>query len=516
MGIRNYIKKHVHSLSILFAGDIALKVEERLNLKFCEIENGIASQARLLDEAIDRSGIEISTAVSSIVDRNAENNLSIESRLSTIESALDVLLHEVRESRAIAQDDLSSLVARGQYANQEYMLNGMFRKPKRKRVLLAGWYGADNLGDEYMLQTVVQHLSGDTLNRVSVLIVDNFNYRRDHLDDRVELLHYPVSLWDIDFLVNEFDVLVWGGGALLDSRQYSQDPLNVSTGNLLIQLSKRMLDHGKDVYCLGLSSNAIVSDERYITLLNEIASKSRLFSLRDPYSYKALKDAGLNAGKMTLCEDIVYANDDLRLLKQRLSYEVGEGKPVIGIVLFSGFEDRFEQDRAVIASVEKLFSSKFTDYSIRLIPFYNESNSDVSYLRRIRESIASNENIEIARFEKQLKDTPIAGCQYLISGRYHAALISLVLGIKTIIVCDDNHPHYVNKMTHLANLFHCEDNLVFISDLAVCGCGLLEKMVNGQQSPSVDVGFLRSQYRWLAGVCSEIESCDQARKGETI
>lgn len=32
------------------------------------------------------------------------------------------------------------------------------RNPAQKRILLAGWYGAENLGDELMMQTVIEHI----------------------------------------------------------------------------------------------------------------------------------------------------------------------------------------------------------------------------------------------------------------------------------------------------------------------------------------------------------------------
>ncbi len=515
MGIKSCMKRVLKPVSRFFARDAAAKIAEQSDSKLKELKDDLTDQNKALAEAVVASDtriaeaiagstVEIIESVDRSVTRSAERDLSIEDRLGRIEDSLEKLLFEAGEGFSDLKQNSEKAWLSGKYANLEYFSKASFRKNGEKRVLLAGWYGANNLGDEYMLQTVIQHMSDEMLDRVSVLLVDSSSYHFGDLDARVNVLHYPTSLWDIDYLANEFDVLVWGGGALLDQNQYSQDPANVSTGNLLIWLSKRMLELDKDVYCLGLSGNATLNNGRYLSLLDDIVLKSQLFSLRDPYSFKVLEASGLNVGNVSHCEDIVFANVDLQLLKSS-HIENSVEQPRVGMVFFSGFEDRFDEHLKLMNAVERYLSAEYSEYSIRLIPFYNNDDSDVLYLSRLRDRAVDCSRVELGSFECKLLSTPLADCNFVISGRYHAALISSALGIKTMIVCDGEHPHYPNKMAHLADLMNIKDSLVSMSALLSDLEGLIEGFFRSASKPSLSIEFLCDQQRWLAGVCSGIE-----------
>ena len=92
--------------------------------------------------------------------------------------------------------------------------------PSVKRVLLAGWYGADNFGDELMLKSVLAHIPDRMLSNVAVLLWDNDTYDRLSIDPRVNVVHYPKSVNQLESYVCRFDAVVWGGGAILDDRQF--------------------------------------------------------------------------------------------------------------------------------------------------------------------------------------------------------------------------------------------------------------------------------------------------------
>ena len=166
----------------------------------------------------------------------------------------------VKELSSLPADaDMEAIAGTLRYVNMEY-----FAKLAQSSadILVAGWYGAENFGDELMLRTLLDYFPQDSLNRVAVLLWDNFYYPADLLDSRVTILHYPRSTWELQQLADHFSVLVWGGGAIIDDKQFDDDPNNTKTGNLFIRLSKLMLARGKSVYSLALSTNDSSREER--------------------------------------------------------------------------------------------------------------------------------------------------------------------------------------------------------------------------------------------------------------
>lgn len=57
----------------------------------------------------------------------------------------------------------------------------------------------------------------------------------------------------------------------------------------------------------------------------------------------------------------------------------------------------------------------------------------------------------VEEYVKRSADTPIARCTILVSCKYHTTLIAGILGIPNLVVYCEAHPHYKNKMTHLAD-----------------------------------------------------------------
>lgn len=61
----------------------------------------------------------------------------------------------------------------------------------------------------------------------------------------------------------------------------------------------------------------------------------------------------------------------------------------------------------------------------------------------------------------------IKGCDLFVNMRYHASLISMMYGKKTISIVYDKHPHYYNKMTYLHESLKKERWLIYFKDCKV-------------------------------------------------
>ena len=382
--------------------------------------------------------------------RNFEHRMGdLERRTDTIEKRLAHI-----EARLAYEAPLAA-------SNTEYALFAALEalrdnKDRPPRILLAGWYGAQNLGDELMMQTVLERLPEELLTHTTVLLWNDPDYPLGKIDPRVKVLHYPPTTAGIQALAELFDVLIWGGGAIIDDKQYDLDPRNYSTGNLFIHLSKRMLAQNKQTYCIALSSNDSLSDDCYKAELASLVAGAHYFSVRDPYSKETLAKAGIDVSPVVIDNDIAFASEQLRDLSAQNAMHTSNVRPeTIGLVLhcfaeLEAFNYQLLCDTAALAQ-EHAVNAGAT--RILLIPFYNEDQSDTSYLKELaKRFIAEHPNTPapvVAPYEEDLARSPLLDCDLLVSCRYHASLIAGCLRIPFVAICNDTHAHYPNKTRYL-------------------------------------------------------------------
>lgn len=449
---------------------------------------------RYFEEKMSKLDSDLGNMMSEI--RDLEHRMeSLRERLDLVSSALSGL-----DGRAASLDEKMSYIERHhRYCNGEYL--GLLTGDGGK-ILLAGWYGADNFGDELMLRTVIESFPRGSLDRIYVLLWDNPRYDRWGLNPAVHVIHYPNSIWDLEILSDRFDAVVWGGGAILDDKQLDSNPGNINTGNLFIRLNELMIGKGKKVFALGLSANDKLEDEDYIRRLSAIIDSSELFSLRDPYSLQTLVDAGVNAGQVVLCEDLAFSNQGLRAL--RASYAPVPEKR-LGVVLLC-VEDQFAHNLELLRSLLENDRLRDEGYVISLIPFLDENGWDILHFRRLKESLPDCERVVIERCSRNIEDTPIASCSRLISYKYHAALIADVLGIPNLSVYCNSHPHYKNKMMHLADLADVRSSLMSSSDVGERLNVMLEALLDMRYVPNIPIEMMEHECESLKETCLAISS----------
>ncbi len=449
---------------------------------------------RYFEEKMSKLDSDLGNIMSEI--RDLEQRMEgLRERLDLVSSALSAL-----DDKAASLDEKMSYIERRQrYCNGEYL--GLLTGGEGK-ILVAGWYGADNFGDELMLRTVIESFPRGFLDRIYVLLWDNPRYDRWGLNPAVHVIHYPNSIWDLEILSDRFDAVVWGGGAILDDKQLDSNPGNINTGNLFIRLNELMIGKGKKVFALGLSANDKLEDEDYIRRLSAIIDSSELFSLRDPYSLQTLVDAGVNAGQVVLCEDLAFSNQGLRAL--RASYAPVPEKR-LGVVLLC-VEDQFAHNLELLRSLLENDRLRDEGYVISLIPFLDENGWDILHFRRLKESLPDCERVVIERCSRNIEDTPIASCSRLISYKYHAALIADVLGIPNLSVYCNSHPHYKNKMMHLADLADVRSSLMSSSDVDERLNVMLEALLDMRCVPNISIEMMEHECESLKETCLAIAS----------
>lgn len=356
-----------------------------------------------------------------------------------------------------------------------------------------------------MMRSVMQHFDNSDV-RVSVLLWDDPDYDFSRLPKKADQIHYPHSLWELRQLSEYFDVLVWGGGAIIDEHQFSHDPKNCNTGNLLIWLSEEMLKRDKAVYAIGLSANdTLGTDTEYSRRLNNIVCNACHVSLRDVYSRNVLSSAGVDVSRVELCEDVVFGNRHICVHDAR---EANGGLFTVGVVFMMGDLTREHNKRMLPHLIERLQEQYGEGYRLLLIPFYNYWKFDVSLLAELCDELKVPEQVEIARYSDELESLALLDCDAVVAYRYHACLAAAAAHIPTLFMCVDGHPHYRNKMQHIAELFGMEKGLLMSSTCLDDGSfdQGFSSLLAGSMIPQIPDGLFEKTARFLDRICNAIVS----------
>lgn len=345
--------------------------------------------------------------------------------------------------------------------NYNYTNLSIINDSKKNKILVIGFYGAPNVGDEMMLETLFQYFDSEK-NEFTIMISDIENCKIDHYPN-AHFISYPLSELDFNMYAKVFDKVVFGGGAIIDDAKFqTQNSFRFDLGTILIKTCKRFIACKKEVYCIGLSSSESLTNQQYINELSYIIGNSNYFSVRDNYSYLYLINLFPKyKEKIKTISDIVFSNKKICTLKK-------SNKTIKDIgVIWIPYE---ENNKKLIELLIKLTRD---DYFVHLIPFYGYDNFDLNQYNAITSEL-KNDKIVIETFPYTMDDIieSFNKCDVLIAMRYHSSLIGNILGIPTISIYYETHRHYNNKIRWLAKMFD-DDKIISVSEFNVDNLELL-------------------------------------------
>lgn len=314
-----------------------------------------------------------------------------------------------------------------------------------RRVLLVGWYGAQNFGDELMLRCMLQRFAASPKKDfdVSVLIERNDRYRFSNIPKHVRCFYPPETEMDLLAACDWFDEIVLGGGAHIDDAPLKNLDF---IPYLMIRLSQEALNRGKTVRWISASSNRSLKDPMYLRALREIAAGAATFSVRDAFSLDVLREAGVP--NVTLDRDIAFDVEPFAGFQSK-----------IVLVTLVDFADADLLEK-VVDDLFGFFADRMSNteetWQLCFLPFYLENSNDRSLYERLLKKANTRgvpyfiaEEIESAETMLMLFRT----ADLAVSMRYHAALLADVFNVPNLVLCPDSHRHYFNKMHALSNAY---------------------------------------------------------------
>ena len=224
------------------------------------------------------------------------------------------------------------------------------------KILICGYYGFKNVGDEAILQATIDNLKTiDSNIDISVL-----TYNAEYTKYRYDVNAVSRSkLFDIVKTIKNCDLMMYGGGSLLQDVTSSKSLLFYLG---LISIAKLF---GKKVmfYCNGYGP---VDKKVNQLLIKWILKKVNLITLRDEGSKKKLKELGINKNiKVTADAAFTMKPADKKKIKEIFEYEsIPTDKDIIGISIRKWKDNK--QIREVISKTIDYISNK--GINVVLIP----------------------------------------------------------------------------------------------------------------------------------------------------
>lgn len=379
-----------------------------------------------------------------------DNNNYTEATILRVSSELEDIKEQLKEIKLLLK-----------YAvDKQYYFNAFFdpeliklQSIPDKGILLCGNYGNPNMGDEWMLDTMLDFLHRYTTRNITVMLEPNRIFDPSiYLKYNINYIHYPRTIYDYDTIVNKFDTLVFGGGAIIeDGIYYEAYDYGVNICRTAVDLPLRFIAQNKKVFCIGLSTSSTLNNQEYINKLDAIVRQATFFSLRDQYSISVLKQAGICTDNVHLVHDIVYANNQLQRAIAQKKNRVTSEVVYLGIVYIVSEETK-EAFFHLLKKIKKELENQRKKYEITLIPFYDSWHLDYNFYNDVARN---QEHVNVVPYNSDIQTVIDIFLQQnvMLCARYHAMLLSFCLNIPCIGLYYDTHQHYYNKIAYLLEQF---------------------------------------------------------------
>lgn len=277
-----------------------------------------------------------------------------------------------------------------------------------KKILISGYYGFDNFGDEAILSVLLNHLKGQN---VTVLSANPEKTGKTYNVNSINSFNTELIMKRI----SNFDVLISGGGSLLQ---------NVTSNRSLFYycgLIQMLTAIKKDVIIFAQGIGPIKGFwGKFIA--KSTLKKCKHISVRDEQSLELLKSWGIEAN--LVCDPVF----DLKLPPAKRTRKVG-----IQLRKFHTLTDELFDE------IVKNIALKFGDREIELICFQDSEDEGISkvFLNKLKKKNPTIKAEVITGLSNNQIIQRVSEYDYLIGMRYHACLLGLKFGIKTLAISYD-------------------------------------------------------------------------------
>lgn len=297
-----------------------------------------------------------------------------------------------------------------QYPNDQLHKIHQLNKPI---ALICGYYGNMNIGDELMLQSIIQHLPD---YRIIVASSKPEITTKLHKVESVPIKHQY-----FDHVLQQAKLVVIGGGTLFHDQGLAENQ-NVPYYCGIIAKAAEL---NKDVVVLGVGVDSIQMEPNR-TLIAQTFPLCKNIFVRDENSRKRLTGCGVKAELIDVIPDLIFGLE----MKNREKIISGKQKPLIGINLCPPIKNGPQRYMENIEQYLLLFmDSHRSDYDFIFIPGHQ---NDLQYLAYFEQKL----KMKLKVFQPDVGSgsayfdsfyETITECDFFIASRYHLLLLGLLL-----------------------------------------------------------------------------------------
>ncbi len=309
------------------------------------------------------------------------------------------------------------------------------------KILLSGYYGFNNLGDEAILEAIISNLKKEIKDtKITVLSakpqITKEKYGVDSVNRR--------SILKIINAIKNCDLLISGGGSLLQditSKRSIHYYLGIIVMGLL--MGKKIMIYSQGIGPINKKSNRIITK----FLLNRV----EYITVRDEESKKDLLDMGVKDSKIEVTADPVITinksgkEKGIDILKKHNG--ALEGNPIIGIS-FRGKNYNIKMKKLLIDVVESLRSELKAE--VVFIPFHY--NEDMELMEDLEQELRNKAIFIKDRYDIKEILSVVENLDLLVGVRLHSLIFSAVAGVPMIGISYDPKIDYFMETMGLQSL----------------------------------------------------------------
>ena len=280
-----------------------------------------------------------------------------------------------------------------------------------KNIVISGYYGSDNFGDEMILKVLIDKLKQFDVN-ITVLSLNPEKTKALHKVNAVK----SFDILKVIFTILKSDILISGGGSLL------QDSTSLKSLFYYLFVIKIAEFFHKKVMIFAQGIGPIKNKFGEI-FCKQLLKKANCVTVRDDKSLFLLRSWGIN--KANLVVDPLFG----------LNLAGSNPTETIGIQLrdFKGLSEEF------LIKLAKAVEQYFYNKKIQIFSFQDKLDEKVCiHFESILKSINPNLQTEVIynKTNDELIDI-MRNLKYMIAMRFHACLICAKYGIRTLALSYD-------------------------------------------------------------------------------
>jgi polysaccharide pyruvyl transferase CsaB len=331
----------------------------------------------------------------------------------------------------------------GKTLKEKVINNG---KQRERSVLLSGFYGFGNLGDELILKNIAilfKEIGFSSIYAVS----GNIEYSRSK-HSGIEFIDRNDYSKIVD-IVRELDLIVLGGGGLFQDHNRLSTPAlfeNPKWGvNSFINVPLIAKIYSKPVAYIFQGVGPLFSEDSH-HFTRFAYSLAAYISVRDKESQMLLKSLGIN--------DINLSADPTLLFPVEKS-EAEKTMPTIGISLRQWIHKNIEDK--IIDIISQFLNELDQDFEIIFLPFqdYDEFNSDIKIFERIIQNLKHPQNVKMVKInEYALLDIEkiMASLDCIIGMRLHSIILALKYDIPFVAIPYDQKIYSILREADMTDM----------------------------------------------------------------